>query len=187
MERRCCRDCPTGVKAWRQAADDSVPAAALEGGSFYDDGDVFSTYMQHRAWPTNPNDTIEEPVFLGVLGDVRGHRVLDLGCGDARSGRYLVDAGARSYVGIIRQRTCSRGRRWNSPTTCSRCALTERGDGTRTGHHAEKGCFRSEAHCVFIEDSEPGISAPLPAAPASSADSSCANTVSRPTNGRLSA
>lgn len=74
--------------------------AALEGGSFYDDGDVFSTYMEHRSWPTSPNDTIEEPAFLDVLGDVRGLRILDLGCGDARFGRFLLDAGARSYLGI---------------------------------------------------------------------------------------
>jgi trans-aconitate methyltransferase len=74
--------------------------AALEGGSFYDDGDVFSAYMQHRAWSANPNDTIEEPVFLEVLGNVRGLRILDLGCGDARFGRFLLGAGARSYPGI---------------------------------------------------------------------------------------
>lgn len=74
--------------------------AALEGGTFYDDADVFSTYMRHRAWSGNPNDTIEEPVLLEVLGDVRGLRVLDLGCGDARFGRFLLDAGARSYCGI---------------------------------------------------------------------------------------
>ncbi len=74
--------------------------AGLEGGAFYDEPDVFSTYLQHRASPANPNDTIEEPAFLEVLGDVRGLRILDLGCGDARFGRYLLDAGARGYLGI---------------------------------------------------------------------------------------
>ena len=68
--------------------------------AFYDDSEVFATYMQHRAWSANPNDTIERPAFLDVLGDVRGRRVLDLGCGDGRFGRNLLDAGALSYLGV---------------------------------------------------------------------------------------
>ena len=73
---------------------------ALEGGAFYDDREVFTTYMQHPAWAANPNDTIEEPAFLELLGDVRGRRVLDLGCGDGRLGRQLLDNGALSYLGV---------------------------------------------------------------------------------------
>lgn len=77
----------------------AVPIA-LEGGAFYDNPNVFARYMQHRSWSANPNDTIESPAFLEVLGDVRGRRVLDLGCGDGRFGRYLLEAGALSYLGV---------------------------------------------------------------------------------------
>jgi hypothetical protein len=73
--------------------------APFEGGAFYDDVGVFTTYMHHRQWSANPNDTIAEPVFLELLGDVRNKRALDLGCGDGRFGRYLLDAGALSYLG----------------------------------------------------------------------------------------
>jgi SAM-dependent methyltransferase len=73
---------------------------ALEGGAFYDDREVFSTYMQHRAWSANPNETIEGPAFHQLVGEVRGKRVLDLGCGDGRFGRELLDAGALTYLGV---------------------------------------------------------------------------------------
>jgi len=73
---------------------------ALEGGAFYDDPAVFATYRAHRRSPTNPNDLVEEPTFLELLGPVRGLRVLDLGCGDAAFGRRLLDQGCRSYVGV---------------------------------------------------------------------------------------
>jgi SAM-dependent methyltransferase len=49
---------------------------------------------------SQPERTIEGPAFEHVLGDIRGQRVLDLGCGDGRFGRYLLDAGAVSYVGV---------------------------------------------------------------------------------------
>jgi SAM-dependent methyltransferase len=43
---------------------------------------------------------MEEPALLDALGDVRGRRVLDLGCGDAAIGRRLLESGCRSYLGI---------------------------------------------------------------------------------------
>jgi SAM-dependent methyltransferase len=73
---------------------------ALQGGAFYDDQQVFDTYMAHRARPTNPNDTIEEPAFAAVLGPVRGQRVLDLGCGDGRYGVRMLADGCARYVGV---------------------------------------------------------------------------------------
>ncbi len=67
---------------------------------FYDDETVFSNYTAHRHWALNPNAVMEEPSLLVALGDVRGARVLDLGCGDATLGRVLLDAGCASYRGI---------------------------------------------------------------------------------------
>lgn len=73
---------------------------ATHGGVFYDDETVFSRYTAHRQWAANPNVVMEEPAVLGALGDVRGARVIDLGCGDGTFGRLLLDGGCQSYFGI---------------------------------------------------------------------------------------
>jgi SAM-dependent methyltransferase len=73
---------------------------ATHGGLFYDDETVFSRYTAHRRWATNPNLVMEEPALLGMVGDVTGARVIDLGCGDAALGRSLLEAGCLSYTGI---------------------------------------------------------------------------------------
>lgn len=71
-----------------------------DGPAFFDDADVFDAYGRLRARPGNANDTLEAPAFRELLGDVRGHDVLDLGCGDGDYGRELLAAGAASYWGI---------------------------------------------------------------------------------------
>jgi len=53
------------------------------GPAFYDDDAIFATYMQHRQRPDNPNDTLEKPVMLDLIGANEGQRILELGCGDA--------------------------------------------------------------------------------------------------------
>jgi SAM-dependent methyltransferase len=71
-----------------------------EGPEFFDDPDVFQQYLQHRESRDNPNDTMENPVILDLLGPVSGARILDLGCGDGRLGRNVLDRGAASYFGV---------------------------------------------------------------------------------------
>ncbi len=73
----------------------------LPGTAFYDDHTVFARYMATRKqWPDNPNDTLERPVMLELIGTLEGLRILDLGCGDAGFGRYALDHGCRAYLGI---------------------------------------------------------------------------------------
>ncbi len=67
---------------------------------FYDQDEWFTTYLQGRERPDNPNDTIERPIFNEVAGDLRGLDIIDLGCGDARFGREALEQGANSYHGI---------------------------------------------------------------------------------------
>lgn len=71
-----------------------------DGPSFYDDDAVFRTYMQHRQRTDTPNDTLELPILRELLGDLRGQRILDLGCGDAALGREALTQGCQSYLGL---------------------------------------------------------------------------------------
>jgi SAM-dependent methyltransferase len=71
------------------------------GGAFYDEGEPFERYRSAvQPGPWRANDAMEEPALLEALGDVRGLRVLDLGCGDAAIGRTLLESGCRGYLGI---------------------------------------------------------------------------------------
>lgn len=72
----------------------------MDGASFYDDKHVFETYMQRRQRAESPNDTLEKPVMMGWIGDVRGKRILDLGCGDAAFGQEVLANGCQRYVGV---------------------------------------------------------------------------------------
>lgn len=75
-------------------------AGDRRGGAFYDDSELFERYQQHRAWSLNPNIVMEGPALFDELGPVSGLRVLDLGCGDAQTGRELLNADAVHYRGI---------------------------------------------------------------------------------------
>jgi SAM-dependent methyltransferase len=73
---------------------------SLAGPDFYDDEDVFETYLAHRDRADSPNDTLEKPVLLELLGDLSGKRILDLGCGDAAFGKEALRLGCSAYLGI---------------------------------------------------------------------------------------
>jgi len=68
---------------------------------FYDQRVVFENYVSAvEPGPSSANYVMEEPALLDALGDVRGLRVLDLGCGTAAIGRRLIEAGCESYLGL---------------------------------------------------------------------------------------
>lgn len=73
---------------------------SASGPAFYDDDAVFATYMARRQRHDNPNDTLEKPVVLELLGDLAGRCLLDLGCGDAEFGRVVLASGGSAYLGI---------------------------------------------------------------------------------------
>lgn len=73
---------------------------ACEGPAFFDQDDVFQTYMARRQRETNPNDTLEKPVILELAGELTNQRILDLGCGDAMFGQEALVKGCLSYLGI---------------------------------------------------------------------------------------
>jgi len=71
-----------------------------QGPAFYDDHDIFETYTAHRGRPDNPNDTLEKPVLLELVGELTRKRILDLGCGDAAFGSEAFRQGCAGYVGV---------------------------------------------------------------------------------------
>lgn len=73
---------------------------ANAGAQFYDNPDVFATYLERRGQATSANDTLELPVIRELLPTLDGLAVLDLGCGDASLSRELITGGARNYYGI---------------------------------------------------------------------------------------
>jgi SAM-dependent methyltransferase len=71
-----------------------------DGPAFYDDDGIFHTYMARRSRADNPNDTLEQPIILELVGDLTNQRLLDLGCGDAAFGRDALTKGCQTYFGV---------------------------------------------------------------------------------------
>lgn len=72
----------------------------VSGPEFFDDDEMFKSYWQHRKRADNPNDAIEKPILLELIGNVKYADVLDLGCGAGEFGNLLLDLGCQSYTGI---------------------------------------------------------------------------------------
>ncbi|SDH20166.1 Methyltransferase domain-containing protein [Planococcus glaciei] len=72
----------------------------FKGSSVYNQTDFLSNYLKRRGRQESPNNAIEKPIIYELLGDVKGKRILDLGCGDAAFGRELMAVGAASYEGV---------------------------------------------------------------------------------------
>jgi SAM-dependent methyltransferase len=71
-----------------------------KGATFFDNDETFRIYRQGRYGPDSPNETLEKPILLELLGDVAGKHILDLGCGDGRFGLELLAAGCHAYWGL---------------------------------------------------------------------------------------
>jgi SAM-dependent methyltransferase len=72
----------------------------FRGSSVYDEEEFFENYMKRRRRKESPNNAIEKPILLELIGDVEGKKILDLGCGDAEIGVELLQQGCQSYIGI---------------------------------------------------------------------------------------
>lgn len=71
-----------------------------EGAEVFNDEKRVSSYQSFRHRASSPNESLEKPIILELLGDVSGEKILDLGCGDALFARDLLLAGAQSYLGV---------------------------------------------------------------------------------------
>jgi SAM-dependent methyltransferase len=74
--------------------------ASREPQNIYDDPGFFAGYSTLERFGAGWEGAAERADLLGLLPDVRGRRVLDLGCGAGQLARHLAEAGAAEVLGI---------------------------------------------------------------------------------------
>lgn len=68
--------------------------------NIYDNETFFEGYRKIRDNEVNANKLFEIPALLSLLPDLRGRKVLDLGCGFGEHCKYFMEAGADHVTGI---------------------------------------------------------------------------------------
>ena len=64
--------------------------------NIYDNPEFFAGYDHLRETGAGINEALEQPAIRSLLPDVRGMRVLDMGCGAGEMCRLLIEKGAKS-------------------------------------------------------------------------------------------
>ncbi len=72
----------------------------FKGATVYDENHFFEQFMNRRLRENSPNNIMEKPDLLELLGNVEGKNILDLGCGESLFGKELLAAGATYYLGV---------------------------------------------------------------------------------------
>lgn len=68
--------------------------------NIYDNETFFAGYKKIRDNEANANNLFEIPALFSMMPDLKGKKVLDLGCGFGEHCRQFVDRGAKKVVGI---------------------------------------------------------------------------------------
>lgn len=68
--------------------------------NIYDNEEFFEGYKKLREKKDSANETREKPVLFGLLPDLKGKRVLDLGCGYGEHCREYKKRGAEYVLGV---------------------------------------------------------------------------------------
>ena len=68
--------------------------------NIFDNAVFFEGYKKLRDNEVNANNLFEIPALLSLMPDLKGKRVLDLGCGFGEHCRLFVDSGAEKVVGV---------------------------------------------------------------------------------------
>ena len=68
--------------------------------NIYDNDSFYDNFKSLRDSDINFNDLIETPIITAMMPDLKGKRVLDIGCGMGQHAMQYVKSGARSVVGI---------------------------------------------------------------------------------------
>ncbi len=68
--------------------------------NIYDNENFFDYFREIREREANYNDLIETPIVLEMLPDLKGKKVLDIGCGMGQHAKQYADLGAERILGI---------------------------------------------------------------------------------------
>ncbi|WP_404458069.1 class I SAM-dependent DNA methyltransferase [Oceanobacillus kapialis] len=71
-----------------------------KGSAAYDNDTFYTSYMARRHRKESPNNVMEYPVLRQFIGDVKGMKILDLGCGEGLFGLDLLEAGCTRYEAV---------------------------------------------------------------------------------------
>ena len=66
----------------------------------YDNDAFFENFQSSRSKEANFNDCIETPILFAMLPDLRGMKILDIGCGMGQHAKQYSEMGAESVLGI---------------------------------------------------------------------------------------
>src|SRR5881397_443509 len=93
----------------------------------YDDPAFFAGYSTLERFGAGWNRAMEHAELLGLLPDVGGRRVLDLGCGAGQLAHHLATAGAAEVTGVdVSERMLALARAdWAHPRVTYRRAAVE--------------------------------------------------------------
>ena len=67
--------------------------------SVYDKENFFELYQKLRANPISLNEIVEKPTMLSLLPDLKGKKLLDLGCGTGGHLQLYLERGADKVIG----------------------------------------------------------------------------------------
>jgi ubiquinone/menaquinone biosynthesis C-methylase UbiE len=82
-----------GIMVLKLACDETVQ-------NIYDDPEFFAGYQEMRAAARGLHETTIRPALPDLLPELRGRRVVDLGCGDGWLSRLAAEAGAGAVLGL---------------------------------------------------------------------------------------
>lgn len=67
--------------------------------NIYDDPEFFEYYHRLRSTGITYNDFVEQPALMGMLPELQGRQVLDMGCGSGQLAAYMIGQGAAHVTG----------------------------------------------------------------------------------------
>ena len=72
----------------------------MSGQNIYDNDAFFENFRNSRSREVNFNDCIETPILFSMLPDLRGKKILDIGCSMGQHAKKFSEMGAESVLGI---------------------------------------------------------------------------------------
>lgn len=89
---------------WQLFKERSSRDAIYHDANYWDARASARSGMARSLWPSNVFNDVwdvrQRELIIRMLGDVRGRRVVDVGCGTGRMSRFFAAAGAREVVGV---------------------------------------------------------------------------------------